>query len=216
MIKLRRVILSYICGGSVILGITAASLASAASKHSESRGSPIYNAETNSYFQMFEYHTSLPWLKISRQAMRKRYKGERGRLAIVKDPKTLDFIREKFSDHWDRFNSRQFEVWIGLRFFCKYRTLMWVDGAVQSPKAPGMWHSSWYRNNRINCYTSRANKYMPIYLTATDDGRVFWQASGSQKAFSHYLVEFPAPKKSEDVSQNLKEMTEPAEASTTQ
>jgi hypothetical protein len=207
--NLRRVILSFICGGSVILGITATSFAETPSQVNDSQGGPFYNAETKSYFQLFNHPIrggTYSWAEANARAIRKRHKGERGRLAMVKDPKTLEFVREKFSLPQD--------TWIGVRFFCKYSKLLWADGKLQSPKVSGMWHSKWHRSE-TRCDGAG---YMPIYLTAPGNGGVFWQASGPNMAHNFYLVEYPALKNSEDVSQssNEQDMTVPAGASTTE
>ena len=75
-----------------------------------------------------------------------------------------------------------------------------------------MWHPRWYRT-KVRCADQG---FMPIYLTPPTYGGVFWQASGPKKVFSHFLVEYPAPEKSKNISQNLKETTVPVEADTTQ
>jgi hypothetical protein len=204
--NMKRFLLSLFCGGSVILGVTAA----AAPRVSGSEGAPIYNAETNSYFQRFTHPqegANYSWPEANAEAMRKIYKGEWGRLAVVKDPKILEFVRHNFS--------LTEETWIGGRFSCKYRKLVWVDGDVQTPRVAGMWHRQWYRSPRINCNQGLSSgHYMSMFLTGhLAGGPAYWQASGPAKSFKYYLVEYPAPKKSKDVSQNSKETTQPADAS---
>ena len=207
--KLIRAILSCSCGGAVILGIAAASFAANPPKKHEALAGPFYNAETKSYFQLFRHPSGTirgyNWATANDRALRKHYKGERGRLAIIKDPKTLEFVREKFSISG--------ATWIGGRYFCKYSKLLWADGKLQTPRVSGMWHAQWHRTD-VRCANAG---YMPIYLTSPDRGGVFWQASGPKKAFYYYLVEYPTPKKSQDVSQSSKEeMSIPAGASTTE
>jgi hypothetical protein len=185
----------------------------AAPRVSDSLGGPIYNAETNSYFQLFNHPNdavNYNWAEANARAIRKSYKGKKGRLAIVKDRKTLEFVRENFP--------LTGETWIGAKLFCKYRMLMWVDGDIQAPKSAGMWHRQWFRTRKINCDQGLSGRYMPIYLTKSGDGPALWQASGPAKSFKYYLVEYPAPKKSKDVSQssNDQDMTVPAGASTTE
>jgi hypothetical protein len=208
--KSRRVKLISFCGGALLV-TAAASVASTPPAGGKPMQGPFYNSATNSYFQLYRHikrGANYRWPAANIQAQRHHYKGQPGRLAIVKDPKTLEFIREKFS--------LTKATWIGVRFYCKFRKLMWVDGVVQSPAASGMWHSQWYRNKNSHCDRGLQNKYMPLYLTGSGEGGVYWQASGPGKAHYFYLVEFQVPNKSEDVSQNLQEMTVPAEASTTQ
>lgn len=200
--KIIRTILSVSCVGAFIFGIAAASFAAEPGRDVP-MADPFYNPETNSYFQMFHQPLDLNWAKANARARQKRYKGQSGRLAIVRDLKTLAFVREKFSKHWNSFRSANDEVWIGVRFFCKYRKLLWVDGKLQGPKAQGMWHRPWHRtNNRCG-----GRGYMSVYLTAASNGTALWQASGPSKAFHYYLVEYSAPNKSKDVSQNSNDTT---------
>lgn len=110
------------------------------------------------------------------------YKGVRGRLAVVKDRKTHEFLREKFGDVIDK------ETWIGLRYFCNSRKLLWVDGTIMEHSPPGMWHPRWHRTN-ITCDTTRI-PYMPVYYVG-GGMRMVWQASGDAKHHISYLVEFP-------------------------
>jgi hypothetical protein len=202
VIKLRRIVLSFLCGGAAVLGAAVASFAATPPKGGTIVKGPIFNPETNSYFALYKavQGLSYDWSAAFIQAQRHFHDGERGHLAIVRDGETLEWVRHHFTISTS--------TWIGLRFFCKFRKLLWVDGRVQSPSAPGMWHSQWYRNDKINCnFGLPRNAFMPVYLTGVERGGTFWQASGPAKAFYDYLVEFPAAKKPEGVSQNTKEMT---------
>jgi hypothetical protein len=203
--KLRQVILSYFCCGACIFGVATASIAAGPEKNRSIAG-PFYNPETNSYFQIYEKNTST-WDKMNKFATRLRYKGQRGHLAIIKDPQILKFVQKNFSKFWRAGGGH--EVWIGLRYFCKYSKLMWVDGKLQGPKVSGMWHPQWYRTP-IRC-SNRG--YMPVYLIPRGRGSLFWQASGPNKGFSHYMVEYPAADKSKKISQNTTETPKPAETS---
>ena len=87
-------------------------------------GKPVYNPETKSYFEL---RVDLPkppdWNTAVRYARTRRYKGVRGRLAIIKDVQTHSFLQANFDTVG--------ETWIGLRYFCSFRKLVWVDGTEQ-------------------------------------------------------------------------------------
>lgn len=148
---------------------------------------PFYDSRTGSYFEMqVSKGIRQPnWNNIRVLAARQSYKGRQGRLAVVRDLETLNFLRETF-----RFNG---ETWIGLRFFCKFRKLIWVTGEIQPLNTPGVWAPQWYRNADVRC-TNDPIDYMSVYLTEeADAGGVFWQAVGQAKYFRAYMVEYPAP-----------------------
>lgn len=198
--KSFRSILSASCAGAIIFA-TAASAAPGSSGRDKSLAGPIYNPATDSYYQLFEHpgahtHQYYTWAGANGRAAGKIYKGKRGRLAVIRDAKTLEFVRANFS--------LPGAAWIGLRFFCKYRKLLFSDGQLQGPKAQGMWHpKSWHRTE-----TRCADKgYMPVYLSGRDPSGVFWQASGPNKGFQMYLVEYPAPKKSKSASRKSGDTT---------
>ena len=93
---------------------------------------PFLDPRTGSYFELRLNRIAHPYWHLAKElAVEKTYKGRRGRLAVVKDPETLGFIREHF-----RFNE---EAWIGLQFYCKFRKLVWVSGEIQPLRNPGMW-----------------------------------------------------------------------------
>lgn len=141
---------------------------------------PIYNPHTKSYFEL---RTDLPypsrWPDAVKHARSKVFKGTRGRLAVVRDLKTHSFLKANF--HLNR------QAWIGMRFFCGVRKLVWVDGQEHSRRAFKVWARNWHRT-RINCKTTRI-AYMPMYYTESDYG-FRWQASGPKKSFISYFVEY--------------------------
>jgi len=145
---------------------------------------PFYDPRTGSYFELrLNRVRNLYWRIARKEAASVTYKGRRGRLAVVKDQETLDFIREHF-----RINGA---TWIGLQFYCKYRKLMWVTGELQPLGGTTMWAPRWYRNPENRCVTSNMAA-MPVYLTPEADGPVLWQASSRNKTFRSFLVEYPA------------------------
>jgi len=147
---------------------------------------PILDQESGSYFELRLHKKGDPtrhWDGAQRAAAGSTYQGRPGRLAVIKDLRTLNFIRENF-----RLSQ---PAWIGMRFYCGFRKLMWVTGEIQPLKSPGMWAPSWHRTD-IKCGNNNF-QYMPIYLTEETSGSVSWQASGPAKAFNTYLIEYPKP-----------------------
>ncbi len=151
---------------------------------------PIYNPASKSYFQLLSKEKSQRGNRIVayRTALTKEYKGVRGRLAVIDRPETHQFILQTFD------LSR--EVWIGLRYWCRYRMLEWGGLRPYSPNDPGRfhaWHPQWYRNTQTVCAASRkdAIPYMPVYYKPLGERNARWQASGDAKFFNRFLVEYP-------------------------
>lgn len=146
---------------------------------------PIFNPKTNSYFELrTDYYpgASMVWANAHKKARTLAYKGNKGRLAVVKDMETLNFIRENFEPKG--------AAWIGLRLYCKFRKLLWVTGEIQPLKSRGMWANPWQNHSRITCRTVNLT-YMPVHLTAKKHGPILFRAAGSSKARDAYFVEYP-------------------------
>ncbi len=141
---------------------------------------PIYNPHTKSYFEL---RVDLPmppnWSTANKYARTRIFKGVRGRLAVVKDIETHSFLKANFE--------AKEEVWIGLRFFCSVRKLVWVNGEVHPRNAFKVWAKKWYRT-KYKCSTNNF-KWMPVYYLPTAKG-FRWQAPGPQKYYASYLVEY--------------------------
>ena len=151
---------------------------------------PIYNSASKSYFQLFELPLAHQnnWLFVRRAANSKSFKGVRGRLAVVGNDETHQFILQNFD--------LSEEIWIGLRYWCNYRMLKWNGEAPYSPSDPGRfsaWHAQWYRTADIVCPAHEKGEmaFMGVYYRPTGKGAARWQASGPRKAFRRFLVEFP-------------------------
>lgn len=161
---------------------------------------PILDQESGSYFELRVHKKGDPtrhWEGANRVATGLIYEGRHGRLAVVKDQRTLKFVRDNF-----RFSQ---PAWIGMRFYCGFRKLMWVTGELQPLHSPGMWAPSWHRTG-VKC-TNNKIVYMPVYLTDEGSGTVSWQASGPAKAFNTYLVEYPVPPKEEKPEKKVEKET---------
>jgi hypothetical protein len=144
-------------------------------------GKPVYNPHTKSWFELrVDLPTPSNWRSAVKFARKKTFKGVRGRLAMVKDLETHSFLRANF----DALGA----TLIGLRYFCSFRKLVWIDGTEQTRKQFKMWNKKWYRTE-IRCGKQRI-QYMPVYYRPTQSG-FRWQASGPEKYFVSYFVEYP-------------------------
>ena len=149
------------------------------------RSQIVYNAKTKSYFQYIEHDVqdSQSWETADRLARKLVYKGVRGRLAIVTDDEVNTFLRQTFSPRT--------YTWIGLRYSCRYRRLIWVNGELVKPKDYQNWARVWYRNAPVTCEAQPGSfPFMPIYYLPADHG-FRWQASGPKKRMYSYFVEYP-------------------------
>jgi hypothetical protein len=149
---------------------------------------PVYNPASESYFQLLALTTHKNrWSDARQMAASQIYKGVRGRLASVKDSETHEFILRTFD------MSR--EVWIGLRYWCRYRMLEWDGERPYSPSDPGhfqAWHSQWIANSRTFCPAdwTGSEAYMAIYYRNFGGTNARWQGTTPAKFFGRILVEF--------------------------
>lgn len=155
---------------------------------------PLYDNSNDTYYELrvdnrtlvAGRYTHFFWSDAKHRAAKSTYKNRRGRLAVIRDQQTLDFIRRKFE-------IRE-EAWIGLRFYCRFRKLMWVTGEIHPLSAKAFWDRHWNRQDGVDCRTNPQIGYMGVYLTPSDKG-AYWQAVGSGKGFWGYFVEYPPPHK---------------------
>jgi hypothetical protein len=184
MLRRRSPLMSVIALCALVGALLAASPTTRAA---EKIVGPYYNPHTKSYFAYVDTNimSGRNWASTVPLATGRTYKGVRGRLAVVKDRETHQFLREKFGGVIDK------ETWIGLRYFCRSRKLLWVDGTTMSNSPAGIWHPRWHRTN-ITCSTSSI-PYMPVYYLGGGASMV-WQASGQLKHHISFLVEFPTGK----------------------
>ena len=154
-------------------------------------GTPVYNPETKSYFELVRAPVGLSirgselaeigWARARKYAASRIFKGVRGRLAVVKTKRVSDFLRDTFKP--------EREVWIGLRFFCRTRTLMWVTAEIHPPSA----YKNWARPWKLGWACSGGTKYAPVYYTPAKKG-FRWQARGQRKEYYFLFVEYPTGK----------------------
>ncbi len=162
---------------------------------------PVYNAATGSYFELFfpdkavaksmDTARSFTWTEATEIARGQFYKGTRGRLALVENRQTNDFLIETFRP--------SHPAWIGLRFRCDVRALQWVTGKIWPLTSYANWGPVWnvagskpYDPGRINC--GRGGGALPVHYWGRA-GSYKWNANGDRQRFSLMFVEFPTGRK---------------------
>ncbi len=157
---------------------------------------PIYNPASKSYFQLLTLTTQTKsWRFAHGAALSRTFKGVHGRLAVIDRPGTHQFILQNFDI------TR--ETWIGLRYWCQFRVLEWNGLRAYSPGDPGhfhAWHPQWYRSPAetwsygtptICKYATTKEHYLTFYYQPLGERNARWQASGNEKHWTQYLVEYP-------------------------
>jgi hypothetical protein len=156
---------------------------------------PVYNPATKSYFELVrvtqaqqEAHKvgmtpETSWDKAAKFAASRVYKNTKGRLAIVKDQDTHEFIMTNL-----RPNTYAF---IGLRYFCKDRQLRWVNNEVHPANGFKAWAPNWDQGDNKICVGSNTGPWwMGVVYSSIGDG-FRWVARGALKNWNLYIVEYP-------------------------
>lgn len=172
----------------VLVAVLLQGPAQAKDNNREVASDPVYHEATGSYFQVVRFaEAGAPpnWANARAAAGRKSYKGRRGRLAKIDNPAVHQFIGQELP--------RRGNAFIGLRFVCSTRQLVWLDGSThQNGFAP--WSRVWYRAVD-NCATSRV-PFMPVMYTPQNR----WTAQGPAKFLDYYIVEYPAVNEEQSLS----------------
>lgn len=163
---------------------------------------PFYNPETKSYFELYSPDADDPKRNSVRnfgtidygKAMvltaKRRYKGSQGRLAVVKTRETHEFLAK----HLRPAHS----AWIGLRYYCRFKKLMWVNGEVfKVGKDYARWGPQTWRlqggsprSTKISdCYRNDRGFYLPVHYWGMSEG-FFWNANGHAKGFNAMIIEY--------------------------
>lgn len=157
----------------------------------ESDSKPLYFKETGAYFQLFKNYGpgrgGISWGEAAKQARQLRHGDRTGRLAIVDSLNKHVFLRQHLT--------LPKKAWIGLRYWCSARELMWVDGTLMKRGGFEPWMPQWHLTH-IRCEKNPI-KYMPVLYTRAE---FRWQAAGQAKHMTHFIVEFPPPKRSDGSS----------------
>ncbi len=158
---------------------------------------PYYNPASKSYFELVRMQTGSGhsrWRHVNASAQKRVFKNVQGHLATVKDLATHQFILRHFSSPEP--------FWIGLQYFCSTETLKWVDGTIITKAGFSVWARKWARTGARCTYreymslSEKSEYYMPVsYTTKTPINSLRWRATGPEKGYVYYLVEYPTGRK---------------------
>lgn len=146
---------------------------------------PTYNPHTKSYFELRRVPNpamqGTRWEEAANRATKLTYKGVNGRLAIVRDLQTHEFLL--------KFPIPK-QTWIGLRLDCSTRELKWVDGSTLEKDGFNAWTlGQWYLTDGITCSEQKNMPHMGVFYDSKEKFR--WKAAGRKKAFDFFLIEYP-------------------------
>ena len=146
----------------------------------------ILHEESGRYFQVIRVTPgqllNFNWGQANALASRQKYKGRRGRLAIIDDPSVHEFLTSTFRVRRN--------TWIGLRYMCSNRALVWVNGEKQHGFAP--WGRPWSLSEAVG-NTGDPCRGSSHYLGVAYTPSMRWLASGHAKGWKSMLVEYPPP-----------------------
>lgn len=152
----------------------------------EKEGPVVFDPASGSHFQLIlpdHSFRGFTWEDAQARAHRRSRAGVPGRLAKVTTRETFQFLRRALP-------ARE-PFWIGLRYWCRFRTLQWDDGTLLERGGFQAWHPQWFRDPATTCETATHMKFMPVYMTAAQEGGL-WQAAGDVKFMRGFVVEYPA------------------------
>jgi hypothetical protein len=154
---------------------------------------PVYNPVTKSYFEMVDGAHGLTkgynafegptWRQANEMAQERVYKGARGRLAIIRDSATHQFLASTFHP--------ETEVWVGLRYWCTLHQAQWSDGQNLKTGDFQIWDKVW-RADPYACNTGTNDpnsEYAGIAYKPLPD--FHWIGVGTAKRFYDFFVEYP-------------------------
>lgn len=163
---------------------------------------PFYNPETKSYFELYSPEADDPKRTRSvrlfggigynhalEMTAKRRYKGVSGRLAIVKSQETHEFLAKNLRPEGS--------AWIGLRYYCQFKKLMWVNGEILktgkdfSRWGPHTWRlqGGSPRSTKESWCPAGKSSALGVHYWGLKDG-FFWNANGFAKQFNAMIIEY--------------------------
>lgn len=151
-------------------------------------GQPIYDPVAKRYFELMRadprpFHDV--WDLVAEQARSLSFEGVQGRLAIVDSPEIHEFLLNTFHPGHYQY------VWIGLRYLCRAKELVWSDGRPWKPGSFQIWDAKWNQDVYTCGDKNDPNDWAPI---AYSPEMKSWIAKGRHKGYDWYFVEFPTGK----------------------
>jgi hypothetical protein len=166
---------------------------------------PVYNPGSKSYFELYSPDATDPkkrpvplsggidWIRAAKMAQKKSMKGVRGRLATVNTSQIHEFLPKTFDSAGP--------VWIGLRYWCRYRKLQWITGSIHPRGGFQKWGRIWNETavaptdppKRAGCPNHKTHT-LGVHYWSVDQG-FFWNSNGRFKQFNALFIEYPTGKK---------------------
>ena len=163
-------------------------------------GEKVYFPGTKNYYELVgaeagDSHRGalvmeITWERAMRKATRRSYKGVQGRLAVVRSEKLHTFLKRTFRP--DQI------TWIGLRYWCRFNRMQWVNGDFHDRSDYQRWDTVWARlggrphgQSKPRCHG--AAWYWPVHYWGVGYG-FRWNANDMQKEGHAYFVEYPTGK----------------------
>lgn len=161
---------------------------------------PLYMESNDTFYELVSVKLRFPgqyglgaleWKEAARLAFGMTHKGRQGRLAIVKSDEVHVFLQ--------KFNPKR-EAWIGLRYWCRYGKLIWVDGTRHKLSDYQRWGSPWNISatdqlglkgtsfSTLKCGPNSGP--WNVHYWAVERG-FRWNANGTLKHQRLFFVEYP-------------------------
>ncbi|WP_201239913.1 C-type lectin domain-containing protein [Rhodothalassium salexigens] len=172
-------------------------IADEAARHAQETGDiwrskPVRHPESGSYFQFVRdlrpNGQGVEWRQAATSAQAERYLDRPGRLAVIQSRAQYQWLMSRFPPN------ESSKIWIGLRYFCANRRLVWASGQTHDASGFSAWDRPWHRAGSERCGTQPQLPYMGVYI---DPASHRWRATGYRKRFRHYIIEYPAPANSQ-------------------
>lgn len=183
------------------LFVSVAFLIAASAGGAKAAGEPVYDTKvyfsgTKSYYEMIPAMPGdsirgdvreIGWTRAETKARQRIYKGVNGRLAVVRSPALHNWLLQTFRPDG--------LTWIGLRYWCQFNRLQWVDGSFHKRTAWAAWDVHWAKQGgtRTNppkkpaC--SQSTPFWPVHYWPSREG-FYWNANGNKKEGKAFFVEY--------------------------
>ena len=196
VIRFRRSWIPWVLGACLVAGVPSAPRAMAEALYD----TPAYDAKNDTYYELVSLKKQYPgrypkdvtsWEHVASLSATRVFKGRQGRLAIVASREVNDFLRDTFKP--------DLPAWFGLRYYCKYKKLMWVDGRINEVgnyrNFSQRWHVGGIAPTNADDFSLCSNyfAFWPVHYWSLQDG-FYWNANGTYKHFGIFFVEYPPRK----------------------
>jgi len=148
----------------------------------------VYDPSSGSYFEYIRRGSRVSgnWASFRIVVNNRFHKGIRGRLAVIKTRTTHKFLQKNLG-----IKRQGAGAWIGLRYHCASRKLIWITGEILRR---GVDFEIWNRKLYYGAGGTICRNVPGLHLVAyyiLDGMRLSWKLSGSAHAITGAVVEYP-------------------------